>query len=328
MTASQIGPSDPPRAFPTPGANLGPRKKIASETRGTPTSSAHSLHATPRTHASITCLRALPEREVVRVRMMTNKRPLRVLADSAEPPKKNSPSGEPESETHARSHALARASPPARRLQSHVRPCPLTPSTVGCWLLVASVLPAATGLQTATTVATLLGSPGARRTPPTVLPAGLRRCASCTMCSKDGAGGVDRNPLPRERVRAPRKIRVTGPRGGGGGGGATKQGRNGRGVDHAGRSQGKSYQVRELQRLYITGGAYRGRKIASGLAELEPSRVDTSCAHTPTRPCALVRTCARTHIARTTDTHTPHASTHPTPHSRRTHRTPTHAHTA
>jgi len=90
------------------------------------------------------------------------------------------------------------------------------------------------------------------------------------MCDEgsDAGDGVDRSKLPRERVRAPRKIRGTGPRGGGAG--VTRQGRNGRGVDHAGRSQGKSEQVRELQRLYITGGAYRGRKIMTPDIFLRP----------------------------------------------------------
>ncbi|KAL1511444.1 hypothetical protein AB1Y20_006243 [Prymnesium parvum] len=100
-----------------------------------------------------------------------------------------------------------------------------------------------------------------------LLAACVLRTAAClsaaprVRCGVMCAGGAE-TPLPNVRVRAPRKIRGTGARG------AAPPA--GRGVDRSGRSQGKSEQERELQRLYITGGEYRGRRIATPDIFLRP----------------------------------------------------------
>jgi len=89
--------------------------------------------------------------------------------------------------------------------------------------------------------------PDGRMSSSCVLPAHSRgRVISCN--------SADLQPLPKGRVQAPRRLSS--------GGGQRK--------DHAGRRQGKSEQVRELQRLYVTGGAYRGRRLETPDIYLRP----------------------------------------------------------
>jgi len=90
---------------------------------------------------------------------------------------------------------------------------------------------------------------------------GRARVSGCSACAE-----IDRSMLPRERVKAPRRMRGSAPINGRGRG----RGRDDRGGDHAGRQQGKSEQVRELQRLYVTGGAYRGRRLETPDIYLRP----------------------------------------------------------
>ena len=94
-------------------------------------------------------------------------------------------------------------------------------------------------------------------------------------CAASGSG----NPLPTEPVRAPRRLK-TGemPHANSGGrqrnsGGSKRTGgtRSPKGKEAvAARPQGKAAQVRELQRLYVTGGSARGRRIVTPDVYMRP----------------------------------------------------------
>lgn len=86
--------------------------------------------------------------------------------------------------------------------------------------------------------------------------------ASCAASAEFG-----RHRLPKEHLRAPRRMKGSAPINGGD-----------RDGDHAGRRQGKSDQVRELQRLCVSGGTYRGRRLETPSVYLRPmmSRVRES----------------------------------------------------
>ncbi len=94
------------------------------------------------------------------------------------------------------------------------------------------------------------------------------RCRPAVCCDgSDGGGGAaaSSSPLPQHAVKAPRRIRT-------GEGSAPRNGRAGRrgAQRNVVRAQGKASQVRELQRLYITGGTARGRRIVTPEVYLRP----------------------------------------------------------
>jgi len=92
------------------------------------------------------------------------------------------------------------------------------------------------------------------------------RCPAALCCDSESAAA---RSLPEYAVKAPRRIRK----------GEGSAPRNGRGAARSGtrgaernvvRAQGKAAQVRELQRLYITGGSARGRRIFTPEVYLRP----------------------------------------------------------
>ena len=92
------------------------------------------------------------------------------------------------------------------------------------------------------------------------------------MCRDGGGsdGSAAASPLPQHAVKAPRRIRS----------GEGSEPRNGRSVTRVAgrrgtqrnvvREQGKATQVRELQRLHITGGTARGRRIVTPDVYMRP----------------------------------------------------------
>ena len=99
-------------------------------------------------------------------------------------------------------------------------------------------------------------------------------CAGASDGSGSSGGGSGREGLPTARVRAPRRLRQ-----GAGSGAATRRdggARRGGSLGPKGkaavaaRPQGKSAQLRELQRLVITGGSARGRRLVTPGVYMRP----------------------------------------------------------
>lgn len=103
-------------------------------------------------------------------------------------------------------------------------------------------------------------------TSPAALPCAARRTGRVALAAEgDGAGELGGAPLPRVKVRAPRRLKKGEPNAIRGGGG-TRRPAGGKEM----RKQGKEAAVRDLQRLYITGGAQRGRRIRTPDIYLRP----------------------------------------------------------